>query len=200
MRPRPIPARCTTRPATSTPRVPASQARTSRAQRRLIKQAHLNWDPDTVRTALINTATNLRSAAGTPKADGSTADDIISQGGGLIDVYGAINTKAIMGVAGDGIVQPSILGSYSFGEAPILNNRIVNTKSVTVTVQDLSGQGGTYNLATANNRYFDRPGITAGTSVKSVSVPAGGAATFTATSVSTAIRFATTRRLSCSGM
>jgi len=146
----------------------------------LIKQAHLNWDPDTVRTALINTATNLRSAAGTPKADGSTADDIISQGGGLIDVAGAINTKAIMGVAGDGIVQPSILGSYSFGEAPILNNRIVNTKSVTVTIQDLSGQGGVYNLSTANNRYFDRPGITAGTNVTSVTVPAGGTATFTA--------------------
>lgn len=147
----------------------------------LIKQAHLNWDPDVVRTALINTATNLRSSAGTPKADGSSADDIISQGGGLIDVAGAINTKAIMGVAGDGIVQPSILGSYSFGEAPILNNRIVNTKSVTVTIQDLSGQGGTYNLSTANNRYFDRPGITAGTSVTSISLPPGGTATFTAT-------------------
>jgi hypothetical protein len=146
----------------------------------LIKQAHMDWSPDYVRTALINTATNLRSASGTPKADGSTADDIISQGGGLIDVYGAIHTTALMGVTGDGIVQPSILGSYSFGEAPIVNNRIVNTRSVTVTVQDISGQGGTYNLSTANNRYFDRPGISASTNVGSVKVPAGGTATFTA--------------------
>jgi hypothetical protein len=146
----------------------------------LIKQAHMDWDPDQVRTALINTATNLRSGSGTPKADGSTADDIISQGGGLIDVYGAIHAPALMGVTGDGIVQPSILGSYSFGESPILNNRITNTRSVTVTVQDVSGQGGTYNVSTANNRYFDRPGISASTNVGSVNVPAGGSATFTA--------------------
>ena len=146
----------------------------------LIKQAHMDWGPDQVRTALINTATNLRSGAGTPKPDGSTADDIISQGGGLIDVYGAIHAPALMGVTGDGIVQPSILGSYSFGEAPILNNRIVNTRSVTVTIQDVSGQGGTYNISTANNRFFDRPGIVASTNVGSVTVPAGGSATFTA--------------------
>jgi hypothetical protein len=146
----------------------------------LIKQAHMDWSPDVVRTALINTATNLRSGAGSPKADGSGADDIISQGGGLIDVYGAIHAPALMGVTGDGIVEPSILGSYSFGEAPILNNRIVNSRSVTVTIQDVSGQGGVYNLSTANNRYFDRPGISASTNVGSVNVPAGGSATFTA--------------------
>src|SRR5262249_51523306 len=82
----------------------------------LIKQAHLDWTPDMVRTALINTATNLRSGSGTPKADGAGADSIIAQGGGLVDVYGAVNTKALMGVIGDGIIQPGILGSYSFGE------------------------------------------------------------------------------------
>jgi minor extracellular serine protease Vpr len=142
----------------------------------LIKQAHLDWSPDVVRTALINTATNLRSSSGS--ATGNA--DIISQGGGLIDVYGAVNTKAIMGVAGDGIIEPTILGSYSFGEAPVLNNRVVNTKAVTVTIQDVSGQGGVYNLSTSNNRYFDRPGITAATNVSSVTVPAGGTATFTA--------------------
>jgi minor extracellular serine protease Vpr len=146
----------------------------------LIKQAHLDWTPDMVRTALINTATNLRSSAGTPKSDASS-DEIIAQGGGLIDVQGAVNAKALMGVAGDGIVQPGILGSYSFGEAAILNNRIVNTKSVTVTIRDVSGLGGVYNLSTANNRYFDRPGITASVSSSSVNVPAGGSTTFTAT-------------------
>ena len=55
-----------------------------------------------------------------------------------------------MGVAGDGIVEPSILASHSFGETPILNNRIANTRSVTVTIQDTSVRGN-YNLTTANN-------------------------------------------------
>lgn len=143
----------------------------------LIKQAHLDWTPDMVRTVLINTATNLRNSSGAP----SGSDSIIAQGGGLIDVAAAINAKAIMGVTGDGINEPAILGSYSFGETQVLNNRIMNTKSVTVTLQDTSGQGGTYNLSTANNRYFDVDGITASVSPSSVTVPANGSVTFTAT-------------------
>ena len=34
----------------------------------LIKQAHLNWTPDVIRTVLINTATNMRNQAGAPKS------------------------------------------------------------------------------------------------------------------------------------
>jgi hypothetical protein len=146
----------------------------------LIKQAHLDWTPDMIRTAMINTATNMRSATGTPLADGRQSDSILDQGGGLVDVKAAVNTKALMGVAGDGINQPGILGSHSFGEEPILNNRILNTREVTVTIRDLSGQGGTYNLSTANNRFFDTQGISASVSPSSVSVPANGTATFTA--------------------
>jgi subtilisin family serine protease len=146
----------------------------------LIKQAHLDWTPDMIRTAMINTATNMRSANGTPRADGAQSDSIIDQGGGLVDVKAAVNTKALMGVAGDGINQPGILGSHSFGEEAILNNRVVNTREVTVTIRDLSGQGGTYNLSTANNRFFDTPGISASVSPSSVTVPAGGTATFSA--------------------
>jgi subtilisin family serine protease len=146
----------------------------------LIKQAHLNFTPDMVRAAITNTSTNLRSAQGVPRADGNASESIIAQGGGLVDVAAAINAKALMGVIGDGIVEPSILASYSFGEAPILNNRITNSRSVTVTIQDTSGQGGAYNLSTANNRYFDLNGITASVSPSSVTVPAGGSATFTA--------------------
>src|SRR4051812_4169184 len=68
----------------------------------LIKQAHLDWTPDMIRTSLINTATNMRDGAGAPKTDGPTvADSIIAQGGGLIDVKEAVNAKALMGVAGD---------------------------------------------------------------------------------------------------
>jgi subtilisin family serine protease len=146
----------------------------------LIKQAHKNWKPDVVRTVLINTATNMRDTANGSKADGpATADSIIAQGGGLIDVYHAINAKAMMGVTGDGINTPGILGSYSYGEVPVANSRITYTAPVTVTVRDITGEGGTYNLNVANNRDLELAGISVTTSQSSVSVPAGGSATFT---------------------
>ncbi|HEX8720159.1 MAG TPA: S8 family serine peptidase [Pyrinomonadaceae bacterium] len=147
----------------------------------LLKQAHPDWTPDMVRTAMINTATNMRSASGAPRTDGAQSDSILDQGGGLVDVRAAVNTKALMGVAGDGIEVPGILGSHSFGEWAVLNNRVTNTREVTVTVRDLSGQGGTYNLSTANNRVLDQPGFNASVSPASVTVPAGGEATFKAT-------------------
>lgn len=146
----------------------------------LIKQAHLNWTPDMVRTALINTSTNLRTSNGAPKADGATADSINDQGGGLVDVGAAVNTKALMGVEGDGVAAPGILGSHSFGEKAVLNNRINNTYDVTVTVRDVSGQIATYELSTVNNRSTDQPGISTSVSESSLTVPAGGSATFTA--------------------
>ena len=146
----------------------------------LVRQAHTGWTPDMVRTALINTATNMRGESGSPKADGLTADSIIDQGGGLIDVFHAVHAKALMGVAGDGIIKPAILGSHSFGEVPVVNNRITSTQSVAVTIRDLSGQGGTYNLAAVNNRDTQINGIGISVSPSSVTVPAGGSATFNA--------------------
>jgi subtilisin family serine protease len=146
----------------------------------LVKQAHLDYSPDLIRAALMNTSTNLRSSAGAAKADGLTSDSIIQQGAGLVDVAAAIRAKALMGVEGDGIVEPSILASHSFGEMPILNNRISNTRSVTVTIRDTSGQGGTYNLSTANNRFLQLDGASATVSPASVVVPANGQVTFTA--------------------
>lgn len=145
----------------------------------LIKQAHLDWSPDVLRTVLINTATNMRSQTGGAKPDGPDADSIIAQGGGLIDVFHAVNAKALMGVAGDGIDKPSILGSYSYGEVPVVNNRITYTAPITVTLRDMSGEGGTYSLNVANNRDLQLTGISVATSQSSVSVPANGSATFT---------------------
>lgn len=147
----------------------------------LIKQAHLNFTPAMVRAVLANTSTNLRNAQGVPRGDGSASEPIIAQGGGLINVKAAIDAKSIMGITGDGIDVPSILASHSFGEDPVLNNRIINTRSVTVTIQDTSGQGGKYNLSTADNRFFDVNGISAKVSPTSVTVPANGSVTFTAT-------------------
>ncbi len=145
----------------------------------LIKQAHLAWSPDVVRTVLINTATNMRAQSGAPKADGPDADAIIAQGGGLIDVFHAVHAKALMGVEGDGIDKPSILGSYSYGEVPVVNNRITYTAPISVTLRDMSGEGGTYNLNVANNRDLELAGINVSTSQGSVNVPANGSTTFT---------------------
>src|SRR5439155_3735391 len=142
----------------------------------LLRNAHLDWSPDMIRTAMINAATNLRSESGAPKGEG--LDTIIAQGGGLIDVYHAANLKALMGEVGDGITAPTILGSHSYGEVPVVNNRVTSTQSVNVTIQDLSGQGGTYNLGVAHNQDLDISGINVNTSQSSVTVPAGGSATF----------------------
>jgi subtilisin family serine protease len=144
----------------------------------LIKQAHRNWTADLVRTVLINTATNMRSDTGGSKADGLGADSVLAQGGGLIDVFHAVNAKAVMGVAGDGIDKPSILGSYSFGEVPVANSRVLNSQFVTVTIQDVSGQGGTYNLAVANNRDSQLSGIFLRVYPSSVTLSPNGSATF----------------------
>jgi hypothetical protein len=144
----------------------------------LIKQAHPDWSSDAVRTALINTATNMRNESGAPKTD-AAADSILAQGGGLIDVPGALRTKALMGVEGDGLETPEILGSHSYGEVPVINSRVAHTRQVTVAIRDLSGQGGTYNLRVANNRQLEHSGISVALSNASVSVPANGSVSYT---------------------
>ncbi|HUE83182.1 MAG TPA: S8 family serine peptidase, partial [Pyrinomonadaceae bacterium] len=145
----------------------------------LITQANPDWTPDVIRTVLINTATNMRDQAGASKPDGLTADSIIAQGGGLIDVKEALNAKAIMGVAGDGITKPGILGSHSFGEVPVINSRVTHTSPVNVVVRDLSGQSGTFNLAIANNRDLQLAGINVTLSQSSVNVGPNGEVSFT---------------------
>jgi hypothetical protein len=147
----------------------------------LLKQAHPDWTPDVIRTALTNTATNLRDQAGAPKAEGLTADSIIAQGGGLIDTYEALHAQALMGVAGDGVSTPGILGSHSYGEVPVADSRVTSTHPVTVTVRDLSGQGGTYNLGVANNRDLQLAGINVSLSQPSVTLPPNGSTTFDVT-------------------
>ena len=145
----------------------------------LVRQAHLDWTPDMVRTAFINTSTNLRGLDGTPKQDGPfSADSVIAQGGGLINVYEAVNARALMGVKGDGVERPGILGSHSYGEVPVINSRVTHTATVAVTVRDVSGQGGTYGLGVANNRDLQLAGINVSLSQPSVSVPPNGEASF----------------------
>ena len=146
----------------------------------LVRQAHPDWTPAEIRTALINAATNPRSAAGTPNADGAASPDVLSQGGGLVDVAAAVHAPVLFGVGGDGVVEPELLGSHSFGEVPVANSRVLHSESVDVTLRDVSGNGGSYTLSAAGNRGFAQ-GVSVTFSPASVSVPAGGKSQVTMT-------------------
>lgn len=140
----------------------------------LLRQAHPTWSVDMVRTALINYATNLRNAAGTAKADGAAADPILAQGGGLVDVAAAVNAKALLGVVGDGVDAPALLGSHSFGRLPVVNTRVAHSERVTVQLFDTSGEGGTYTFAAADNRALAVPGVSVTVAPASVTLAPGG--------------------------
>ena len=144
----------------------------------LVKQAHPTWTPDMIRAALANTSTNLRDEKGNAKT--TDVERTMDQGAGLIDVYEAVNVKALMGVESNDINLPSFLGSHSFANVPSINARAVVTRSVNVTLRDVSGSGGTYALSVSNNRNLGNA-ISAAVSPASVTVPANGSVTFTAT-------------------
>ncbi len=149
----------------------------------LVRQAHPDWSVAQIRAALMNTATNPRYNDGTPKADGIDNDSILAQGAGLIDVKAAVDTPAIMGIAGDGINEPELLASYSFGTAPVINTRVTHAESVTVTLQNLTNESATYRLHVANNRDLQIDGIDAQVSTSLVTVAANGSVNFDVSAV-----------------
>jgi len=172
----------------------------------LVKQKNLTWTPAMIRAALVNTATNLRWADGTALADGvNTLND---QGGGLIDAPAAANAKALMGTGNPGAsskapaVRPFEIGvaplvgvspgnpdfsaSYSFGNVAIAGVEGTATHTQAVNIIDVRGGAGagTYNLSASNVREVDGAGVRvkftdeAGNEITSVSVPAGGSASY----------------------
>lgn len=147
----------------------------------LLRQAHPEWSVDMIRTALQGTATNLRDGRKTAKTDSTTAERVLDQGAGLIDVFESVNAKAVTGVVSSDPKFPSILGSHSFGAVPAIDSGTVVSRSVDVVLRDLSGTGGTYALAVINNRNADLAGVSVTLSPGEVSVPAGGEAKYTVT-------------------
>jgi subtilisin family serine protease len=172
----------------------------------LVKQKNLTWTPAMIRAALVNTATNLRWADGTPLADGvNTLND---QGGGLIDAPAAANAKALMGTGNPGAsgkapaVRPFQIGvaplvgtspgnpdfsaSYSFGNVAIAGVEGTATSTQTVNIIDVrnGGGAGTYNLSASNVREAGGGNVRvkftdeAGNEITSVNVPAGGSASY----------------------
>ncbi|MEK6334294.1 MAG: S8 family serine peptidase [Acidobacteriota bacterium] len=143
----------------------------------LVKQKNPSWTPSMIRAAMMNAATNLRLADGTPVSDGTQT--LNQQGAGLVDAYAAANAKAMMGVGafaqsalaarstnicptaevnlqprplcsyspGD----PDFLGSWSFGAVPMAGVIGTATKTQTVTIADVThGRGaGVYQLSSS---------------------------------------------------
>jgi subtilisin family serine protease len=149
----------------------------------LVRQARPELSVGEVRAVLMNTSTNPRFNDGTPKADGIENDSILAQGSGLIDVNAAANATAMMGIEGDGIVEPEILGSYSFGTLPVVNTRIVHSEPVTVSLKSLSDENGTYKLSVANNRDLQVDGIDVALSTNEITVAAGASTSFVVSAV-----------------
>ena len=137
----------------------------------LVKQKNPSWTPSMIRAAMMNAATNLRQADGTPAADG--AQTLNQQGAGLIDALRAGNAKAMMGIGAIhqqfgsapnarpnnlcptyGLVSPSpmcsgtspgnpdFLASWSFGAVPIAGVVGINTKTQTMTIADVKNGAG----------------------------------------------------------
>ncbi len=77
------------------------------------------------------------------------------------------------------MAKPFILGSHSFGAAPILGNECSNAFSVGLDLVDLRGTGGTYSIRAYPNRNTDAAAATF-TVPSSVTVPPGGSTRFDA--------------------
>lgn len=172
----------------------------------LVKQKNPAWTPAMIRTALINTATNLRRADGSPLPDG--ANSLNEQGGGLIDAAAASSATALMGAGTPGASglpprvrpfqigvsplvgtspgNPDFSGSYSFGQVAIAGVEGTATHSQQVNIFDVkNGAGaGRYQLSVSNVRGVDgvnfdvRITDDAGNPISEVEVEPGGSASF----------------------
>ena len=184
----------------------------------LVKQKHLTWTPAMIRASLMNTATNLRQADGTPIADG--ANTLNEQGAGLVDAFAAANAKAMMGAGTPGPTgrapasrpfaigvsplvgtspgNPDFSASYSFGAVPVAGVEGTATLTQAINIFDFAnGAGaGTYQLAASNVRGVDGTNFAvkitnaSGNAITSVDVPIGGRATFNVTTIANGAQIA----------
>ena len=123
---------------------------------------HRDWSAAQVRSAIVNTADQgvLKKSNGT-----ATASDPNLIGAGRENLLSAVRASTA--------IEPV---SVSFGAFPVGSGQ---TRTATVTVSDLDGVGGATTISVASSApgvVFSAPG--------SVTIPAGGSATFTVTMTS----------------
>jgi hypothetical protein len=158
-----------------------------------------------VRAALMNSSTNLRFADQTTVPDTDARNFVHETGAGLVDMVRAVGLKALMGTnelnggsGPDDSRNPDFLPSFSFGSRPLIGTGLPPTEPfqqarVTVTLADIGGEGGSYDLslvdASSSRKNGGRgdgtcplseAGFSLTLSRASVSVPAGGSVTFDA--------------------
>lgn len=128
----------------------------------VVRGQHQNWSAAQIRSAIVNTA---QQGVLTDSQTGSTpVTDPNIVGAGLDDLAAAVH--AAVGL------DPV---STSFGAVPSGSGQ---TRTATVTVSDLTGSGGTYQLGLADS---PASGGVAFSAPSSVTVPAGGSASVTVT-------------------
>ncbi|CAN5702110.1 hypothetical protein BH20ACI4_BH20ACI4_10630 [soil metagenome] len=163
----------------------------------LVKQKNPSWTPSMIRAAIMNSATNLRKADGTPIPDGTQT--LNQQGAGHVDAFAAANIKAMLGVGmidrtptsapppsygvfvSTGPGNPDFIGSHSFGAVPVSGVIGGTTKTQTVTISDIrQGAGaGVYQLSSSAVRNVPA-GVSvsftnaAGEPISQVEVPSNG--------------------------
>ena len=100
----------------------------------LLSEAHPDWTPQMTKTAMMNTAVQLRNP------DTGDLYSVLDQGAGLVDAHAAVNTPALIGETYKGHdVYPDgdlARGSVSFGQVTV-DGRTTVTKPLTlVNVSD----------------------------------------------------------------
>jgi hypothetical protein len=160
------------------------------------------FDTLTVARALLqNSATNLRDGFGVSQGDGAASvASINDMGSGHINLAAALTAKAIMVAPTPLLVDPQefnsdppasspltvMIPTASFGAVPVIGFNGTVERLREVIIRDVTGGqgGGVYNLSVQNNRLIDSPGFQVsftaanGSPITSVSVPAGGQASF----------------------
>lgn len=126
----------------------------------IVRQAHPDWAAWAVRSAIVNTADTGRLKVFSNGTD--LATDVNITGAGIVNLESAVNAPAVLSPV-----------SVSFGATPSGSGV---TKSYAVTVFNPGSANKTWDVGIAVHGASS--GVTFSTSVDSITVPAGGSATF----------------------
>jgi len=146
----------------------------------LIKQAHPDWTPEQVKSALVGAAYSPIYVDGNPAfGGGGTVAPATRMGAGLVDAFAAINTDVFVLAdppAGSG-QRPGVAVDFGFQALP----EPVRLRR-SVTIQNTGDADVTYNVAFQFQDADDADaGVTISPSRDTVTVPAGGSASLQVT-------------------